>query len=117
MLISFFDSQRVVHKEFEPDGQTVNQQYYHEVLERLKKKGSSCPARDCRHLDYTLCHTVISVKEFLTKEVIPVVSQTTHPPDLSPCFPETQILLHGSSFWKCGQHPKGHDRPDEGTST
>ena len=38
MLICFFDSQCVVHKEFVPQGQTVNKQYYHEVLERLRKR-------------------------------------------------------------------------------
>jgi len=37
MLICFFDSQGVVHKEFVPQGQTVNKQYYREVLERLRK--------------------------------------------------------------------------------
>jgi len=38
MLICFFDSQRIVHKEFVPPGQTVNQTFYWEVLERLRKK-------------------------------------------------------------------------------
>jgi len=33
MLICFFDSQGVVHKEFVPPGQTINKKYYHEVLE------------------------------------------------------------------------------------
>jgi len=37
MLICFFDSQGVAHKEFVPQGQTVNKQYYHEVPERLRK--------------------------------------------------------------------------------
>jgi hypothetical protein len=38
MLICFFDSQGVVHKEFVPEGQTVHKQYYREVLERLRKR-------------------------------------------------------------------------------
>jgi len=33
MLICFFDSQGVVHKGFVLQAQTVNKQYYHEVLE------------------------------------------------------------------------------------
>ena len=37
MLICFFDSQGIVHKEFVPLGQTVNQTFYREVFERLKK--------------------------------------------------------------------------------
>jgi len=32
-LICFFDSQGVVHKELMPQVQTVNKQYYREVLE------------------------------------------------------------------------------------
>ena len=38
MLICFFDSQGVVHKEFVPQGQTVNKEYHREVLERLRKR-------------------------------------------------------------------------------
>jgi len=36
MLISFFDANGIVHKEFFPPGQTVNQQFYLEVLKRLR---------------------------------------------------------------------------------
>jgi len=38
MLICFFDSQGIIHKEFVPPGQTVNQTFYREVLERLRKR-------------------------------------------------------------------------------
>ena len=34
----FFDSQGIVHKEFVPPGQIVNQTFYGEVLERLRKR-------------------------------------------------------------------------------
>jgi len=37
MFICFFDSQGIVLKEFVPPGQTVNQNFYREVLERLRK--------------------------------------------------------------------------------
>ena len=35
MLITFFDHQGMVHHEFVPRGQTVNQHFYKEVLTRL----------------------------------------------------------------------------------
>jgi len=35
MLLTFFDIRGIVHYEFVPTGQTVNQVYYLEVLERL----------------------------------------------------------------------------------
>jgi len=38
MLLTFFDIRRIVHYEFVPTGQTVNQVYYLEVLERLHEK-------------------------------------------------------------------------------
>ena len=74
MLICFFDSQGVVHKELVPQGQTVNQQYYREVLERLRKR-VHCVRPEIAdtwilHHDNSPCHTVISVNEFLTKKGI-----------------------------------------------
>ena len=38
MLVTFFNVRRIVHYEFAPTGQTVNQVYYLEVLERLHEK-------------------------------------------------------------------------------
>jgi len=37
MLISFFYGNGIVHKEFVPPGQIVNQQFYLEVLKRLRE--------------------------------------------------------------------------------
>jgi len=37
MLICIFDSQGIIHKEFVPPGQSVNQTFYREVHERLRK--------------------------------------------------------------------------------
>ena len=38
MLLPFFDIRGIVHYEFVPTGQTVNQVYYLEVLEGLREK-------------------------------------------------------------------------------
>ena len=35
MLIAFFDHQGLIHHEFVPQGQTVNQHFYKEVLSHL----------------------------------------------------------------------------------
>ena len=37
MLTVFFDSEGVVHYEFLPQGQTVNKEYYLEVMQRLRE--------------------------------------------------------------------------------
>jgi hypothetical protein len=38
ILIIFFDSQGVVHKEFVPEGKTVNAEFYKGVMDRLLKR-------------------------------------------------------------------------------
>ena len=38
MIIVFFDSRGILHKEFVPPGQTVNHAFYNDVLERLRKR-------------------------------------------------------------------------------
>jgi len=38
MLLTFFDIRRIVHYEFVPTGQTVNQVYYLKVLGRLREE-------------------------------------------------------------------------------
>jgi len=35
MLLNFFDWQGVIHKEFVPEGETINAAYYKVVMERL----------------------------------------------------------------------------------
>jgi hypothetical protein len=37
MFIFFFDAQDVIHREFVPEGQTVNGQFYLGIMERLLK--------------------------------------------------------------------------------
>jgi len=66
MLICFFfifDSQGIVHKEFVPPGQTVNQTFYREVLERLRKRVARVrPGIECTwmlHHDNAPCHTAV----------------------------------------------------------
>ena len=89
MLICFFDSQGVVRNEFVPQGQTVNKQYYGEVLERLRKRVHRVRPEITDtwmlHHDNAPCHTAISVNEFLAKKGISVVPQPPYSPDLSPC--------------------------------
>ena len=38
MIIVFFDSRGIVHKEFVPQGQRVNHAFYKDVLEQLRKR-------------------------------------------------------------------------------
>ena len=106
MFICFFDSEGIVHTEFVPQGHTVNQFYYREILERLRKRvvrvQPSIADNWMFHHDNTPCHTAISVIEFLAKKGIPVVPQLPYSPDLSPCdfflFPKLKFNLKGRHF-------------------
>jgi len=68
----FFDSQGIVHKEFVPPGQTVNQNFYREVLERLRKIVARVRPGIARtwmlHHDNAPCHTAVSINEFLAEK-------------------------------------------------
>ena len=106
MLICFFDSQGIVHKEFVPPEQTVNQTLYWEVLERLRKRVAHVrPGTACTwiwHHDNAPCHTAVSINEFLAEKSIPVVPQPPYSPDLSPCdfflFPRLKNHLKERHF-------------------
>ena len=48
MLINIFDSQGVVHKEFVPEGKTVNVEFYRGAVDRLLQRIQRvCPAAFC----------------------------------------------------------------------
>ena len=75
MLFCFFDSDGIVHTEFVPQGHTVNQFYYREILERLRKRvvrvRPSIADNWMSNHDNAPCHTAISVIEFLAEKGIP----------------------------------------------
>ena len=99
-------SQGIVHKEFIPPGQTVNQTFYREVLERLRERVARVRPGIARtwmlHHDNAPCHTAVSINEFLAEKSIPVVPQPPYSPDLSPCdfflFPRLKNHLKERHF-------------------
>jgi hypothetical protein len=77
ILVTFYDSQGIIHKEFVPPGRTVSKEYYEEVLSRLvqrirrvsphfQERGSCFLSHDSAKP-----HTAVSVKQFLAKHGIP----------------------------------------------
>ena len=90
MLISFFDANEIVHKEFVPPGQTVNQQFYLQALKRLhdsvwKKWPEMWSSGDWfLHHDNAPAHMALSVQQFLANNMT-VIPQPPYSPDLAPC--------------------------------
>jgi len=124
MLICFFDSEGIDHTEFVPQGHTVKQFYYREILERLRKRAvrvqQSIADNWMLHHDITPCHTAISVIEFLAKKGIPVVPQPPYSPNLNPCdfvlFPKLKFHLKGRHFGTMKNIEKSCNRPTKSDS-
>lgn len=108
MLICFFDVRGVVHSEFVPQGQTVNQAFYLEVLKRLRnslrrKRPDLWQSGDWFfHHDNAPAHTALSVRQFLTKNGMTPVPHPPYSPDLAPCdfflFPRMKRDMKGKRF-------------------
>ena len=90
MLIVFFDIQGIVMAEWVPSGQTVNQQYYIEVLTKLHKRVRRKRPELWRngwilHQDNVTAHNAFSVKKFLATKNFTVLEHPLYSADLTPC--------------------------------
>jgi hypothetical protein len=100
MMIIFFNIRGTVHIDWVPEGQTVNQVYYKEVLptlrERVRRKRPEMWKNSSwmLHHDNTLAHNVLSVKTFLAKYKTPVLEHPPYSLDLAQCdFEGSNIFI------------------------
>lgn len=108
LLTLFFDTQGLVHCEYAPPGQTVNKQYYLEVLKRLRDAVRRKRPEKWRsgkwflHHDNAPAHTAAIIQDYLAKHHIRTVPQPPYSPDLAPCdfymFPRLKMTLKGHRF-------------------
>jgi hypothetical protein len=108
MLIAFFDAEGLVHHEFLPQHQTMNQTVYITILQRLRdavrrKRPHKWSSGTWRlHHGNAPFHAALSVREFLAKHSISVVPHLPYLPDLAPCdfflFPGLKSTLKGKRF-------------------
>ena len=102
------DIRGIVHYDFVPTGQTVNQVYYLEVLKRLREKvRQKRPERFTNnswilHHDNAPAHTALSVREFLATKQITVLEYLPYSPDIALSdfllFPKIKDILKGRYF-------------------
>ena len=91
LMITFFDSAGMIYMHWVPTGQTVNKEYYVEVLREFRKRfRQKRPALFKSgqwhfHKDNTPVHNSIFVTDYLTKIGIKTVLQPPYCPDLAPC--------------------------------
>jgi len=108
MLIVFFVMEGIVHYEYVPQGQTVNQQFYLQVLKRLrlafsrKRPQKRAAGVWALHHENAQAQTAHSIQVFLASHGIPVVQQLPYSPDMVPCdfwlFPHLKTVLNGKRF-------------------
>jgi hypothetical protein len=95
-----------VHPSYAPEGQTINKEYYLEVIHHLRDavrlKGLDLWAA-CNwqlHHDDAPAYSSHLIQSFLAKDGIPVVHQAPYSPDMAPCdfwlFPKLKRPLKGS---------------------
>jgi len=107
MLTVFFD-RGVVHYEFLAPGQTVNKEYYLNVVQRLRetirKKRPELWADNSwfLHHDNAPSHTALILRDHFVKNSTRIVPQPPYSPDLAPCdfwlFPKLKRPLRGHRF-------------------
>jgi len=98
MLICFFDIQGIVHREFVPRGQTVNQEFYLGVLKGLRERVRRTRPELWRtgkwliHHDDAAAHMALRICQFLTSQGMTLVPHPPYSPNLAPadffCLPE-----------------------------
>jgi len=98
---NFFYSKVIVHKEFVSPGQTVNQIFYLQVLERLRNRVVRVRREIANtwllHHDNAPSHTSFAVTEFLAQYNITTLPHSPYSRDLAPCdfflFPKLKTHL------------------------
>ena len=110
MLVICFDWQGVIHKEFVPEGETINAVYYKVVMERLlnrirRVRPGMCESGDCFLLhDSAPSHNATVFKQFLAQRKVSVPDHPPYSPDLALAdyvlFPKVKSHLKGRLFDK-----------------
>jgi len=108
ILLAFFDSEGIVHHEHAPDRQTINKEFYVEVLRRLRESVRRKRPEKWRDGDWSLhhdnapAHASHLVPQFLAKNGTAQLQQPPYSPDLAPCdfilFPRLKKVLEGHQF-------------------
>ena len=96
----------MVHHEFVPQGQTVNQHFYKEVpihlVNKICQKQRASWAGKTWILDHDNApgHTALSMKQFLVSKEITMLHHPPYSPNLAPCdfflFPKLKGILKGT---------------------
>ena len=111
MLTYFFNSCSMVHHEYALECQTINKEYYLEVLCHLhdavqRKQPDIWTEKNWQlHHDNALTQSAHVIKGFLAKNNATLVQQPPYCPNLAPSnfwlFPKLKTMLKGMRFQSC----------------
>jgi len=87
ILLAVFDSEGIIHLEYAPDGQTINKEFYVEVLRRLREsvRRKRPEYGGILHRDNAPAHASRLVQQFLAKHGTAQLQQPPYSPDIAPC--------------------------------
>ena len=91
MVTVLFDIRGIVHVDWVPEGQIVNQVYYKEILTNLRERVRKSRPKMWKngswvlHQDNAPALNALSVKTCLTKHKITVLEHPPYSPDLALC--------------------------------
>ena len=104
----FFDAEGVIHREFVPEGQKVNTEFYVGVLDQLLKRIRWVKTAKFQSNEWFLLHdnapshNAAIVKKFLANRNVAVLHLPPYSPDLAPAdyflFPKLKFSLKGRHF-------------------
>jgi hypothetical protein len=107
-IITFFDIKGIVHKEFVPTGQTVNCEFYCDVVRRMRenvrrRRPELWPEQTwLLHHDNAPSYTSAFTQQFVAKHKMAVIPHPPYSPVLAPCelflFPKMKLKLKGRRF-------------------
>jgi len=109
---NFFDVHGIVHAEILPQGQTINQHVYKNILRRLmhsvwEKRRELWETRSwLLHHDNAPAHNALVIREIFTKNNIAVLEQPPYSPNLASCdfflFPKFKEVIKRTRFQDSG---------------
>jgi len=107
-LIFFFDAEGVIYREFVPEGQKVNAEFYVGVLDQLLKRIRLVRTAKFQSSEWFVfqdnapSHKAAIVKKFLANRYVDVLHYPPYSPDLAPAnyflFPKFKFPLKGRHF-------------------
>ena len=103
LMIPFFNSTGMIYMHWVLTGQTVNKEYYVEVLREFRKRPALFKSGQWHfHQDNAPVHNFILVTDYLTKMGIKTVPQPPYRPDLASCdfwlFSKLKEKLRGCRY-------------------